>query len=108
MDTARCANDDLRAILKSLHVFTDASTTNTSMALDIHEIANGYDNLLDLLSQFASRSEDQGLALLDVRVELLQDRDGERGSFALRQSVLTVIDKELNLHPYLFLTEPGQ
>ncbi len=52
------------------------------MALDVHEVANSDDNLLDLLSQFTGGGEDQGLALLDVGVELLENRDGESGSLS--------------------------
>jgi hypothetical protein len=52
------------------------------VALDVHEVANSDDNLLDLLSQFTGGGEDQGLALLDVGVELLENRDGESGSLS--------------------------
>jgi hypothetical protein len=41
------------------------------MAVDGHEIANGNDDLLDLLSQLASWSKDQGLACLDIGIKLL-------------------------------------
>lgn len=39
-------------------------------------------NLLDLLSQLPSRSQDEGLALPQPSVDLLQDRDGEGGRLA--------------------------
>jgi hypothetical protein len=73
VDTARSANNDLRTLLESLHVIADAGTTDTCVAFDVHEVANGNDDLLDLLSQFTSGGEDQGLALLDVGVELLEN-----------------------------------
>ncbi len=82
MDTARSADNDLRTLLKSLHVVADAGTTDTCVAFDVHEVANGNDDLLDLLSQFTGGGEDQGLALLDVGVELLENRDGESGSLS--------------------------
>lgn len=47
------------------------------MAFNLHEVANSDNNLLDLLSQLTSRGKDERLALLDVRVDLLKDRDGE-------------------------------
>ncbi len=82
MDTARSTDNDLRALLESLHVIANAGTTDTCVALDVHEVANSDDNLLDLLSQFTGGGEDQGLALLDVGVELLENRDGESGSLS--------------------------
>jgi hypothetical protein len=52
------------------------------MALDIHEIANGDNDLLDLLGQFTGRSQDQSLALLDIWVQLLKDGNGESGGLS--------------------------
>ena len=52
------------------------------MALDVHEISNGNNNFLDLLSQLTGGSKDEGLALLDIRVELLEDGDRESGSLS--------------------------
>jgi hypothetical protein len=68
--------------LKSLHVITDAGTTNAGVALDVHEITDGDNDLLDLLGQFTGRCKDQSLALLDVWVELLEDGDGESGGLS--------------------------
>jgi hypothetical protein len=82
VDTARSTDNDLGAFLQGLHVITDASTTNASMALDIHEIANGDNDLLDLLGQFTGRSQDQSLALLDIWVQLLKDGNGESGGLS--------------------------
>ncbi len=73
LDTTWGANNNLGTFLKSLHVITDARTANAGMALNVHEVANSNNNLLDLLSQFTSGSEDQSLALLDVGVKLLED-----------------------------------
>ncbi len=77
MNTARGTNNDLWTLLKSLHVITNTGTTNAGMALDVHEVTDGDDDLLDLLSQLTGWGEDQGLALLDVGVELLKNGDGE-------------------------------
>ncbi len=52
------------------------------MALDVHEVTNGNDDLLDLLGQFTGGSDNQSLASLDVGVELLQSRDGESGGLS--------------------------
>lgn len=82
VDTAGGADNDLGAVLKSLHVITNAGATNAGVALDVHEVANGDNDLLDLLGQLTSGGKDEGLALLDVGVDLLQNRDGEGGSLA--------------------------
>jgi hypothetical protein len=50
VDTTWGTNNDLWTILESLHVITNASTTNAGMALDIHEVTNGDNDLLNLLS----------------------------------------------------------
>ena len=82
MDTARGTNNDLGTLLEGLHVLANAGATDAGMALNIHEVANGDDDLLDLLSQLAGRGQDEGLALLQVGIDLLQDRDGEGGRLA--------------------------
>ena len=76
------ADDHLWAILERLHIVSYTCTTDTGMALDAHEVADSHDDLLDLLCQFAGGSEDQGLACLDVGVDLLEGGDGEGGSLA--------------------------
>ena len=82
VDTARGANNDLGTFLESLHVVTDAGAANAGMALDIHEVPNGDDDFLDLLGQFTGGGEDQSLALLDVGVKLLENRDRESSSLS--------------------------
>jgi hypothetical protein len=52
------------------------------MALNAHEVTNGDDDLLDLLSQLTGRSQDQSLAGLQGAIDLLQGGDGEGGSLA--------------------------
>ena len=82
LDTAGGTDDDLRAVLEGLHVITDAGATNACVALDLHEVADGHDDLLDLLGQLTGGSEDQSLAGLDVGVDLLEGGDGEGGGLA--------------------------
>lgn len=81
VDTAGGAHDDLGTILESLHVITDAGAANAGMALDVHEVTDGNDDLLDLLGQLAGGGEDQRLAGLDVGVDLLEGGDGEGSRF---------------------------
>jgi hypothetical protein len=52
------------------------------VALDVHEVSDGNNDLLDLLSQLTGGGEDKSLALLDVGIKLLEDRDGERSSLS--------------------------
>lgn len=82
VDTARSADNDLGTILQGLHVVTDAGAANAGVALDVHEVANGDHDLLNLLGQLTGGREDKGLALLQVGVDLLQDRDGEGSGLA--------------------------
>jgi hypothetical protein len=82
VDTARGADDDLRAILDGLDVVTDSSATNASVGIDVHEITDSNDDLLDLLRQLTSGSKDESLAFLELRVNVLKNGDGECGSFA--------------------------
>lgn len=82
VDTTRSTDDDLRAVLEGLHVIADAGAANAGVALDVHEVTNGDDDLLDLLSKLTGGSEDESLAGLDAGVDLLQNRDGEGGGLA--------------------------
>lgn len=77
VDTAGSTDNDMNTIAENLHVLTEGSTTNAGMALDLQEIANGDNDLHNLLSQLTGRGEDQGLALVDVEVDLLEYGDGE-------------------------------
>ena len=62
LDTARRADHDLWAILKSLHIISYARAADAGVALDLHEVADGDHDLLDLLREFTSGCKDQGLA----------------------------------------------
>jgi hypothetical protein len=81
LDTAGGTDDDLGAILKSLHVVTNAGAANAGMALNVHEVTDGDNDLLDLLGQLAGGGKDKRLAGLDVVVKLLEDGDGEGSRF---------------------------
>lgn len=52
------------------------------MALNGHEVTNGNNDLLDLLSKLTSGGEDKRLAGLEVVVNLLKDGDGESGGLS--------------------------
>ena len=94
LDTTGGTNDDLGAVLEGLHVLTNAGATNASVAFNVHEGTEGNNDLLNLLGKFTGGSENQGLALLDVGVDLLENRDGESGGLAstrlgLRDNIVT-------------------
>lgn len=82
MDTAGGTDDDLGAVLERLHVITDRGAANAGVALNVHEVTDGDNDLLDLLGQLTGGGEDEGLALLDSRVDLLEGGDGESGRLA--------------------------
>lgn len=82
MDTARGADDDLGPVLDGLDIITDRGATNAGMSINVHEVADGNDNLLNLLRKLAGGRKDEGLALLDLGVNILENRDGESGSLA--------------------------
>jgi hypothetical protein len=82
LDTAWSSNDDLGAILQSLHILTDVGATDAGMAFDVHEVADCDNDLLNLLSKLTSRCKDQSLACFEVLVDFLEDRDGEGCSLA--------------------------
>lgn len=82
LDTAGCADNDLGAVLEGLHVVTDGGAANAGVALDVHEVTDGDNDLLDLLGQLAGGGEDEGLAGLDVGVDLLEGGDGEGGGLS--------------------------
>jgi hypothetical protein len=82
LDTAGGTDNDLGALTESGHILTDVGTTDTGVALKGHEVTNGNNNLLDLLSQLTGGSKDQSLASLQVGVDLLQSGDGESGSLS--------------------------
>ncbi len=82
LDSAWGSDDDLRTVLKCLHVFPNVCTADASMAFDIHEIADSHNHLLDLLSKLTSGSKDESLAGFEVGINLLKAGDGEGGSLA--------------------------
>lgn len=82
LDTSGGTDDNLRTLLESLHVIANAGAADTGVALNVHEVANGHNDLLDLLGQFTGGGEDKSLASLDIGVKLLQDGDGEGGSLS--------------------------
>ncbi len=71
LDTAWSSDYNLGSSLESLHIISDAGASNASVAVDGHEVSDGNDDFLDLLSQFAGGCKDQSLAGLHVGIQLL-------------------------------------
>ncbi len=75
-------DNNVDAIVELVHVLPDGGTANAGMTLSAHVVAKSHDDLLDLLGQLPSGSQDQSLAGVDFGVNLLQDGNGEGGRFA--------------------------
>lgn len=82
VNTSWSSDNDLWTILKSLHVVTNGGSTNTCVALNVHEVTDGDNDLLNLLSQLTSWGKDEGLAALHIWVDLLEDGDREGGGLS--------------------------
>ena len=76
-DAARSTNDNLWALLQLGHVLADAGPADRGVAFDVHVVAEGNDDLLNLLSRPGGRCEDENLCAFDREVELLEGGDGE-------------------------------
>lgn len=82
LDTAGSTDNDVRAVLESLHIVTNAGAADAGVALHVHKVTNGDNDLLNLLSQLTGGSKDQSLALLQVGIDLLENGNGESGGLA--------------------------
>lgn len=82
VDTTRCAHHHMHTLLQSADILSDSGTTDTAVDADVHEVADGGDDLDDLLGKLSGRSQDKRLALAVGDIELLQDGDGESGGLA--------------------------
>jgi len=81
-DTAGGTDDDMDTLLEFLHVLADVRTTDTSMALDVHVVAESDDDLLNLRCKFAGWGEDERLGSFDRHVQSLKNGNGKGRSLA--------------------------
>jgi hypothetical protein len=81
-DTAWGTDDDMAALLELLHVLAYICATNTSVAFDVHIVAEGDDDLLNLLCKFAGWGEDERLGSFDRHVQSLENGNGKGRSLA--------------------------
>ena len=71
------ADDDVDAGLEGADVVADGGAADARVDGDGHVVAEGDDDLLDLLGELAGGGEDEGLALLEGDVELREGANGE-------------------------------
>jgi hypothetical protein len=60
----------MNTFLELSHILTDIGSTDTGMTFNVHVIAEGDHDLLDLLCKFSRRGENQGLGAFNVHIEL--------------------------------------
>lgn len=60
----------MRSSLQLGDILLDRSSTDTGVAVDVHVVTEGDDDLLDLLGEFSGGSQDQSLGLSEGHVDL--------------------------------------
>ena len=68
--SSRSSNDDVGSLVELGDVLSDGGSSDTCVAVNVEVVSEGDDDLLDLLSEFSSGSNNQRLSLLDSRVDL--------------------------------------
>jgi hypothetical protein len=63
----------LLTFLQLCHILSYICSTNAGHALDVHVVAQSDNDLLDLLCKLTSRSEDEGLGLLERDIDALEN-----------------------------------
>ncbi len=70
------------AIIEFANVFAQIGASNAGMALDVHVIAQGQDDLLNLHGQLSGGGQAQDLSLAHSCVNGLKERNGKSGRLA--------------------------
>lgn len=99
VDSTGGSDNDVDTLLDDSNVLGDRGTTNAGVALNLHVLAKGKHDLLDLVGQLSGGSNDQSLGLLNLLVNVLQSRNGEGGSLTgtglgLSKNIVTLDDGE--------------
>jgi hypothetical protein len=71
--TAGGTDNDVGPLVELGNVLADSGTADTGMAVDVEVVAEGNDDLLDLLGELTGGGEDERLGLLDRGVNLAPD-----------------------------------
>ena len=88
MSCERLTDNNVLSGVELPHVLPDGGAANAGVTLGPHVVTQRHHNLLDLLSQLPGGGQEEGLALPQVGVDLLQDSDGEgRGLTGSRLSL---------------------
>lgn len=77
------SDHDLHTLLEGTNVVTDGGTTDTCVDLNVHVVAEGQDDLLNLLRQLAGGSQDEGLTVIELGVDLGETANGKGSGFSL-------------------------
>lgn len=64
-DTTRSAHNDVNTLLQLSHILTDIGTTDTTVAFNVHIVAESDDDFLNLLGKLTGRCEDESLSTPD-------------------------------------------
>jgi hypothetical protein len=73
-DTSGSTDNDMRSSLQLGDILLDRSSSDTSVAIDVHVITEGDDDLLDLLGEFSGGGQDQSLGFTESHVDLARKR----------------------------------
>ena len=76
------SRDNVLAVVQLADVLTQIGASDAGVALDVHVVPQGQDNLLDLNCQFSGGREAEDLGLPDGRVDALEDGHREGGSLS--------------------------
>ena len=62
----------MNSVVELAHVLANGGSSDAGVALGSHVVAQGHDDLLDLLGQLAGRGQNQSLTVPQLRVNLLK------------------------------------
>ena len=99
IDTTRSSDDDVNTLLQLAHILADVGSPDAGVAFYVHVVAEGDDDLLNLLSKLTGRGKDESLGAPNAEVELLEDGDGEGCGLAstglgLSDDIVTLDDRD--------------
>ena len=76
------SGDHVLPVVQLADVLAQVGASDAGVALDVHVVPQGQDNLLDLNCQFSGGREAEDLGLPDGRVDALEDGDREGCCFS--------------------------
>lgn len=76
------SRNDVLTVFEFLDILANARSTDTGVALDVHVVSEGQDDVLDLNGEFSCRGKDERLAFPDGGVDGLEDGDAECCGFS--------------------------